>query len=300
MIEYLSLDKRYEYQPLSLAIGLFDGLHIGHQELFKETANSDYETAVLTFSLDWKTSMKSKDGALLTENEKEEMLKSFSIQNELVLPFDERTKNTSKDEFLSFLYSLNAKKIVVGEDFTFGRNKEGKAKDLFELKKLGVEVKILPLLEIEDEKVSSTRIRQLLKKNEIEKARKLLGYPFFYQGKVLHGKENGRKISFPTANIDLEEGKFRLNNGVYMTKTWINGKSYLSMSNIGNHPTIDPLKGAIIETNVFSFDEDLYGKEIRVEFLSFLREQKKFCSISELEEQLKKDKQSCYEKESLL
>lgn len=228
------------------------------------------------------------------------MLKRFSIQNELVLPFDERTRNTSKDEFLSFLYSLNAKKIVVGEDFTFGRNKEGKAKDLFELEKLGVEVKILPLLEIEDEKVSSTRIRQLLKKNEIEKARKLLGYPFFYQGKVLHGKENGRKISFPTANIDLEEGKFRLNNGVYMTRIWINDKSYLSMTNIGNHPTIDPLKGAIIETNVFSFDEDLYGKEIKVEFLSFLREQKKFCSIDELEEQLKKDKQSCYEKESLL
>lgn len=299
MTKYISLDERYDFKPLSLAIGLFDGLHKGHQELFKETANTEYDTGALTFSFDWKTSFKNKDGALLTETEKEGMLKRFSIENELILPFDERTRNTSKDEFLFFLYSLNAKKIVVGEDFTFGRNKEGTAKNLLELEKLGVEIKILPLLEIDHEKVSSTRIRQLLKANEIEEADKLLGYPFFYQGNVLHGKENGRKISFPTANIDIENGKFRLNNGVYMTRTWIDGKAYLSMTNIGNHPTIDPLKGAIIETNVFSFDKDLYNKEIKVEFLSFLREQKKFGSIRDLEEQLKKDKESCYKKESL-
>ncbi len=300
MTNYLSMEKKYDFPPLSLAIGLFDGLHKGHQSLFEEAKDSRYESSVLTFSLNWKNSFKSKDGALLSEKEKEEMLKRFSIQNEFILPFDEKTKNTSKEEFLSFLVSLNAKKIVIGEDFTFGKDKKGKAKDLLELQKQGIEVKILPLLEMDGGKVSSTRIRMLLKEKDLEEANQLLGYPFFYQGKVLHGKENGRRLSFPTANINLEEGKFRLDNGVYMTRTWIDGKSYLSMTNIGNHPTIDVLKRDIIETNVFSFDEDLYGKEIKVEFLSFIREQERFESITKLEEQLKKDRMSCYKKEGLL
>ncbi len=300
MTKYVSIDGKHDFPSLSLAIGLFDGLHKGHQSLFEEAKKSPYQNSVLTFSFGWKTSFKGKDGSLLTEKEKEEMLGSFSIKNELVLPFDEKTRNTSKNEFLSFLLSLNAKKIVIGEDFTFGKDKEGKAEDILSLTKQGVEVKILPLLEIDNEKVSSTRIRALLKETKIEEANKFLGYRFFYQGKVLHGKENGRKISFPTANIELEEGKFRLNNGVYMTRTWIDDKPYLSMTNIGNHPTVDKLNHSIMETNIFGIDDNLYDKDIKVEFLSFIREQKKFSSLSELEEQLKKDKKSCQEKESLL
>lgn len=300
MIKYVSIGKDYDFPPLSLAIGLFDGLHKGHQSLLEEAKKTKYQSGVLTFSFDWKTGFKGKEGALLIENEKQEMLHSFSIDNELILPFDEKTKNTTKKDFLSFLLSLNAKKIVVGEDFTFGKDKEGKANDILSLEKEGVEVKILPLLQIDNEKVSSTRIRSLLHESKIEEANKLLGYPFFYQGKVLHGKANGRKISFPTANINLEDGKFRLKNGVYMTRTYIDTKPYLSMTNIGNHPTVDKLTHAIIETNIFDIDDDLYEKDIKIEFLSFVREEKKFSSLSELEEQLKKDKESCQEKESLL
>ena len=161
----------------------------------------------------------------------------------------------------------------------------------------GVKVEILPLFEMNGEKVSSTRIRALLNDHQIKEANELLGYDFFYQGRVIHGKENGRKISFPTANIDLENKKFRLSNGVYKTRTILNGTSYPSMTNIGNHPTIDPLRSAIIETHIFSLDDDLYGNDIKVEFLSFIREQKKFSSLLELKEQLNKDKEKCLEKQ---
>ena len=192
---------------------------------------------------------------------------------------------------------MNVRKIVVGEDFTFGKFSQGKAKDLLSLMDKGVKVEILPLFEINGEKVSSTRIRALLNDHQIKEANELLGYDFFYQGRVIHGKENGRKISFPTANIDLENKKFRLSNGVYKTRTILNGTSYPSMTNIGNHPTIDPLKSAIIETHIFSLDDDLYGNDIMVEFLSFIREQKKFSSLLELKEQLNKDKEKCLEKQ---
>ena len=215
MTKILSIKEQYDFPPLSLAIGLFDGLHLGHQMLFKETLTDEGESSVLTFTNDLKNKTKNdQNGPLLTEKEKEEMLSSFHIKNEFILPFDEETKNTTKEEFIAFLLSLNVRKIVVGEDFTFGKFSQGKAKDLLSLMDKGVKVEILPLFEINGEKVSSTRIRALLNDHQIKEANELLGYDFFYQGRVIHGKENGRKISFPTANIDLENKKFRLSNGV--------------------------------------------------------------------------------------
>lgn len=296
MTKILSIKEKYDFPPLSLAIGLFDGLHLGHQMLFKETLSGEGESSVLTFTDDLKNKTKNDaSGPLLTEKEKEEMLFFFHIKNEFILPFDEETKNTTKEEFISFLLSLNVRKIVVGKDFTFGKFGQGKADDLLKLKDKGIKVVILPLFEVNGEKVSSTRIRTLLNDKKIKEANDLLGYDFFYQGTVIHGKENGRKISFPTANIDLDNKKFRLPNGVYKTRTILNGKSYPSMTNIGNHPTVDPLKSTIIETHIFSLDDDLYGSDIKVEFLSFIREQKKFSSLLELKEQLNQDKEKCLE-----
>ena len=193
MTKILSIKEQYDFPPLSLAIGLFDGLHLGHQMLFKETLTDDGESSVLTFTNDLKNKTKNDQNCpLLTEKEKEEMLSSFHIKNEFILPFDEETKNTTKEEFIAFLLSLNVRKIVVGEDFTFGKFSQGKAKDLLSLMDKGVKVEILPLFEINGEKVSSTRIRALLNDHQIKEANELLGYDFFYQRRVIHGKENGR------------------------------------------------------------------------------------------------------------
>ncbi len=293
MREIIHIQDRKSYPPLSLAVGFFDGLHSGHQFLLRECRNSSALPAVLTFSKDWKGVKEEETDLLLTEDEKEEMLSRFGIEKELVLPFDRKTMETSVEDFLSFLLSLNVRKLVVGQDFTFGRYGKGKAEDLGVLKEKGIEVVILPLLKSEEGKVSTTLIKKLLLDKKIEEADRLLSYPFFYEGKVIHGLHNGHKLGFPTANMELEKDKLTLPKGVYRTRTIIDGKSYSSMTNIGNHPTLSPLCKDIAETSIFNLDADLYGKEIKVEFLSFLREQQNFPSVEALVEQLRKDKENC-------
>lgn len=277
-----------------LVIGLFDGVHLGHQELIQEAKKDQKEITCLTFSSAMAHSIAHKSGGLLlTEDEKEEKLKELGISRELVLPFDEETKNTSKEAFLSFLQSLSPTRIIVGEDFTFGKNVEGKAKALFSLKEKGIEITILSLKEQDGEKISSSRIRRLLLDGNVEKAKELLSYPFFYTGEVKAGKHNGKRIGFPTVNIEVEPLKVKLKEGVYLTKTSVLGHTYLSMTNVGNHPTIDPLSISIIETYLLGFDEEIYGKTIRVEFFSFLRPQQKFNSVNELHSQLQQDRETC-------
>lgn len=277
-----------------LVIGLFDGVHLGHQELIQEAKKDQREITCLTFSSAMAHSIAHKSGGLLlTEDEKEEKLKELGVSRELVLPFDEETKNTSKEAFLSFLQSLSPTRIIVGEDFTFGKNIEGKAKDLFSLKEKGIEITILSLKEQDGEKISSSRIRRLLLDGNVEKAKELLSYPFFYTGEVKAGKHNGKRIGFPTVNIEVEPLKVKLKEGVYLTKTSVLGHTYLSMTNVGNHPTIDPLSTSIIETYLLGFDEEIYGKTIRVEFFSFLRPQQKFNSVNELHSQLQQDQETC-------
>lgn len=277
-----------------LVIGLFDGVHLGHQELIQEAKKDQREITCLTFSSVMAHSIAHKSGGLLlTEDEKEEKLKELGISRELVLPFDKETKNTSKEAFLSFLQSLSPTRIIVGEDFTFGKNIEGKAKDLFSLKEKGIEITILSLKEQDGEKISSSRIRRLLLDGNVEKAKELLSYPFFYTGEVKAGKHNGKRIGFPTVNIEVEPLKVKLKEGVYLTKTSVLGHTYLSMTNVGNHPTIDPLSISIIETYLFGFNEEIYGKTIRVEFFSYLRPQQKFNSVNELHSQLQQDQETC-------
>ncbi len=131
------------------------------------------------------------------------------------------------------------------------------------------------------------KVKELLNDKKIEEANKSLGYNFYVEGPVMHGLENGRKINFPTLNMEIDDKL--LPNGVYITRTFIDGKIYKSMTNIGTHPSISELSKPIIETNVIDFSEFIYGKVVKVEFLKFIRDQKKFPSLNDLKEQLKKD-----------
>ena len=131
------------------------------------------------------------------------------------------------------------------------------------------------------------KVKELLNDKKIEEANKKLGYNFYVEGPVMHGLENGRKINFPTLNMEIDEKL--LPNGVYITRTFIDGKIYKSMTNIGTHPSISELSKPIIETNVINFSDFIYGKIVKVEFLKFIRDQKKFASLNDLKEQLKKD-----------
>ena len=131
------------------------------------------------------------------------------------------------------------------------------------------------------------KVKELLNDKKIEEANKKLGYNFYVEGPVMHGLENGRKINFPTLNMEIDENL--LPNGVYISRTFIDGKIYKSMTNIGTHPSISELSKPIIETNVLNFSDFIYGKIVKVEFLKFIRDQKKFASLNDLKEQLKKD-----------
>ena len=131
------------------------------------------------------------------------------------------------------------------------------------------------------------KVKELLNDKKIEEANKKLGYNFYVEGPVMHGLENGRKINFPTLNMEIDEKL--LPKGVYITRTFIDGKIYKSMTNIGTHPSISELSKPIIETNVINFSDFIYGKIVKVEFLKFIRDQKKFASLNDLKEQLKKD-----------
>lgn len=279
----------------SVAIGFFDGVHIGHRELIDCMSDTRYRKCVLTFD----SSLKGRSSSLLlTEKEKEEYFERLGVDEMLILPFDDKTKNSSVDDFLNFLRNIKAKKIVVGTDFTFGKDRSGTAFDLRRLNDSNIDV--LPLLEEEGMKISTTLIRSLLKDKNIEKANRYLGYRFFYEGEVIHGKKNGRRIGYPTANFMLPEYKFVLPDCVYATLTYIGSNTYLSMTNIGNHPTIDALSHPIVETNIFDYSGDLYGQTIKVEFLSYIRSQVVFSSLDELKSQLRKDKENINQRSALL
>ena len=275
-------------EDFSLAIGFFDGIHIGHRLLLDELKSKGEHPCVLTFSSDFKSRLfHREEELLLTDDEKDEMLSLLGIETEYILPFDERMVSCSIMEFLSFLSISSLKRIVVGKDFTFAKNALGKTTDLFLLK--DKEIRIVDLFYQDGRKVSSSLIKEELKSFDFSQAEKELGYPFFLKGKVIHGLENGRKISFPTANIVYPNEKLKLPTGVYETRTLYQDKEYKSMTNIGNHPTVSPLEQDIVETHLLDFDGDLYDREIKISFVSYLRPQRKFDSLSSLKEQLERD-----------
>ena len=295
----VNISEKKQREECYLAIGFFDGLHSGHQLLLDEIKKGrGAKKALLTFDRTFKSTLAhEKEELLLTREEMIERCQKEGIDLLYVLPFKEETVKASIEDFLSFLKNLNPKMIVVGEDFTFAYKASGNVTTLHELEKDGIQIKSLPLLSMNGEKVSTRTIKKHLKEKEIRLAHQELGYPFFYTGKVNHGYQNGSKINFPTANLTIPQEKLTLPDGVYYTTTLIDGKLYPSMTNIGKHPTIQQLKQDIAETNIFDFDEDLYGKTIRVYFLDYIRDEKKFASLDELKEQLSKDKSRCRELE---
>ena len=282
----------------SLAIGFFDGLHLGHQRLFDclkaEKETYQYTPCILSFVRNFKSNLKhQKEELILLEKERDEILASFQIENEYVLPFDEETINTSTEDFITFLKALKPKSIVVGKDFTFGKSGLGKASDLLVLEKDNIHVHIIDLLSNYKEKISTKSLLSLLKEGKIKETNIQLGYDFFIEGDVIYGLQNGTKIGFPTINIKYPEHKVELPNGVYKTYVVIDNQKFISMTDIGTHPTIDPLKERIIETHILHYRGNLYGKHIRIHFLDYMRPEIKFTSLTELVTQLKKDVEEC-------
>ena len=287
-----------------VTIGTFDGVHIGHQEIIKNLVKSAHlnnnKSVILTFFPHPRMVLqKGSDLKLLTTlEEKIGLLEKTGLDFLIIEPF---TKDFSRLTALDFVrdtlvQQLKIKKLVIGYDHHFGRNREG---NFEQLKEYGTvydfEVEEIPAQDIQNIAVSSTKIRKALTEGEIEKANTYLGYEFMLSGTVIHGKGLGKQWNYPTINIHIEEPyKLIPKSGVYIIKTTINNSHVFGIMNIGYRPTIDG-KHQTIEVHLLDFNADLYGEKIQVQLVYRLRDEQKFDSIDELFTQIKCDESNARE-----
>ena len=294
-----SINEFHSDKKTILTLGTFDGVHIGHAAILKKltqnTADGKFESAVLTFFPHPRMVLQGKSDLKLlnTINEKIDLLNIIGIENLIIHPFDANFSQLSAEEFVKTVLvdQLHIQKIIIGYDHRFGKNRTANIDDLtaFGLK-YDFEVEQISAQEINDISISSTKIRTALENGEINLANEYLGYSYFLSGTVVKGKQLGRTIGFPTANIELEEAyKLVPKNGVYIVAAEIDGKSVYGMMNIGFNPTVQGEKRTI-EVHFFDFDLDIYNRHIRVAILQRIRSEEKFESVEFLKIQLGKDK----------
>jgi riboflavin kinase/FMN adenylyltransferase len=283
-----------------ITLGTFDGVHLGHQAILKKlvtaTENGTYESLVLTFYPHPRMVL-NQEGAmhlLNTIEEKTILLEKFGVDNLIVHPFDEKFSKLSAEAFVKNILvdQLNIHKIIIGYDHRFGENRSANITNLIHFgKQYNFEVAQINAEEINEITVSSTKIRTALLDGAIELANQYLGYDYFFSGKVIKGKQLGRTIGFPTANIVLlETYKLIPKNGVYVVYSTINNNRVYGMMNIGYNPTVGENEKTI-EVHFFDVNEDLYDKIVTVSIVKFIRTEEKFESIDTLKMQLNKDRE---------
>lgn len=281
-----------------ITIGTFDGVHLGHKAILKrlaETAQKEnLDSVVLTFFPHPRMVLQqSIDIKLInTIDERTELLEDTGLHNLVIHPFTQAFSRLTALEYVRdiLVNALKAKKIIIGYDHRFGRNRTANINDLKEFgKTYNFEVEEISAKELDDVAISSTKIRKALESGDIETANNFLGYNFMISGEVVRGKAIGRTINYPTANLKLKE-KYKLvpKNGVYIVKSEINNKDYFGITSIGTNPSVGGTEKTI-ETYFLDFNGDLYGKDIRIEFLKFIRDEAYFESIEILREAIEQD-----------
>lgn len=301
---YKSIEEFTQVKNLVATVGTFDGVHVGHQEIIeklKEVAKqTDGETLLLTFYPHPRMVLFPDDDSLKlinTLSEKIELLASFGLDHLLILPFSIEFSRITPTEYIRDLLirDIGVKTLVIGYNHQFGRNRKGNFELLEELAPVyGFDVIEITAKEINEIKVSSTKIRKAIEAGEISTANKYLRYNFSLSGIVVEGEKIGRQMGFPTANIKIvEKHKLLPGNGVYAVKVTVQNYQYKGMLNIGSRPTINnDADCSSIEVHLFGMNEDCYNENIQVEFSTKLRDEIKFVNLEELKEQLQKDKES--------
>ena len=284
-----------------VTIGTFDGIHIGHQKILKNlirTANNEGKKSVLLTFFPHPRMVLQKENKILLLNtikEKSGLLEKMGLDYLIIHPFSREFSRLTALDFVRdiLVNKLNTSRLIIGYDHHFGKNREGNIHQLKEYSLLyDFKVEEIPAQDIDDVSVSSTKIRTALKDGNLKTANNYLGYHYMLNGTVVSGKKLGGTIGFPTANLEIKEPyKLVPKTGVYIIKTHINTVLYTGIMNIGFNPTVLG-KHQTIEAHLFDFNEDLYGKEIMIEFIYFLREEHKFESVKELVVQLNIDKEN--------
>ena len=282
-----------------LTLDTFDGVHIGNKKILERitqnTENGKYESLVLTFFPHPRMVLQEKSEIKLlnTINEKTKLLEATGIENLVVHPFNESFSRLTAEEFVHTILvdKFQIQKIIIGHDHRFGRNRTANIDDLIAFGiEYGFEVEQISAQEIQDVSVSSTKIRKALNEGNMTLANEYLGYDYFLNGTVVKGKQLGRTIGFPTANIHIKEDyKLIPKIGVYVVRAVVNEETVFGMMNIGFNPTVNGEKQTI-EVHLFDFDKDIYDQNIEVSLLHYIREEQKFSSVDALKEQLNNDK----------
>ena len=276
-------------RPVWLTIGIFDGVHLGHQvllqKLIKHARQDGILSVVLTFRQHPETVLghNSEMFFLTTLEERIRLLKASGVDEVIVLDFVPAIATISALNFLTALINnLHMVGIVAGPDFALGQNREGNISRLAEFgKTLGFKLAIVPPMVVGKEIVSSTLIRQSLSQKDLRKVARLLGRPFSLQGKVIRGEGRGSTLGIPTTNIEVPAQQALPENGVYATRAWINSQQFDSVTNIGTRPTFGEGERSI-ETHIFDFDARLYGSCLRIDIIEQIRSERRFDTIEAL------------------
>ena len=282
--------------------GTFDGVHLAHKKIIerlKQIASiKNGETVIITFEPHPRIVLLPLDHGLQllsTLNEKINLLEKAGVDHLIILPFTKEFSRLSSEQFIRniLVNKIKTNTLVIGYDHRFGKNREGSFEHLKNSASLyEFEVEEIPEQDIDDIAVSSTKIRQALLNNDIQTAQKYLGNSYSLEGNVIKGKQLGRTIGYPTANIEVENSyKLIPQDGVYAVLVWYNKARFGGMLNIGNNPTIKD-KGRSIEVNIFNFEKEIYTENLKIEFVSKLRNEEKFDGLDALKNQLHLDKQN--------
>lgn len=296
MIHVHSLEE-ISVQDSWLTVGVFDGVHRGHQEIIRSLVagarQSSAKAIVVTF---WPhpATVLGRGGVrcLTMDDERATLLEALGVDVVVTHRFDASVAATSARDFVARLHArLGLRHLLIGYDFALGKDREGNRTRLMEIgRDLGFEVGVIPALSDESGVISSTEIRKLVATGEVAEAAKLLGHNYGLHGPVVHGDSRGRELGFPTANISYPPEKILPSNGVYACRAWVAAEPYQAAINVGVRPQFHDGSGApLVEAYLLDFDGDLYGQDVALEFHARLRDERKFSSVAALLNQIRQD-----------
>ena len=286
LLDYKNPTQRFD--ALSICLGYFDGVHLGHQALIKYARkHAKYTLGLLTFSKPVSTYVDNGKNiqVLSSLDDRFKIISKLGVDFYFVTQIDKEFTNLSDLDFIEMLKKMNVKEIFVGKDFKYGKNAKGTIstlKDYFE-------VTVIDIENINGEKISTQRIGGLLQNGKIEEANVLLGYNYKVVGTIIHGKHIGTEIGFPTLNLELSDNYLLPKFGVYKTICYVDNIPHISITNVGIKPTVSDEFKPIIEVHLKDYKSEIYGDVINLEFLKFIREERKFSSLEELKAQINRD-----------